>query len=210
MASDRQPSPRSSRRSIPLSSSTRQLRRSVRRTTLAAAAATGLVLSLAAAPAFSAYEPGIPPEVDPGTPTYAGASEPVPAEGVSYDPRRSMLEEIYEEDRDDGGDSYWFDRVLERGAGLSSGDHLYTRGRALYMNNHNEDVLGFAGGYAYRERPTDSDQDLYSVAISDATLAEVEAERRQYPSHWSSVHEGGGSASSSGSSSPSTTSPSPS
>ena len=192
MASDRQPSPRSSRRSIPLSSSTRQLRRSVRRTTLAAAAATGLVLSLAAAPAFSAYEPGIPPEVDPGTPTYAGASEPVPAEGVSYDPRRSMLEEIYEEDRDDGGDSYWFDRLLERGAGLSGGDHLYTRGRALYMNNHNEDVLGFAGGYAYRERPTDSDQDLYSVAISDATLAEVEAERRQYPSHWSSVHEGGG------------------
>ena len=29
---------------------------------------------------------------------------------------------------------------------------------------------------------------MYTVAISDATLSEVTAERRQYPSHWSSAH----------------------
>ena len=147
-----------------------------------------LILTVGATPAFSTYEPGIPSEVDPGTPTYSGEAEPVPDEPVGFDPARSMLARIYEADLAAGGESFWFDRILERPEGLAGGDHLYTRGRALYMYNHNEDILGFGDGYAYRERPTGNNQTLYAITISDADLDEVSEERRQYPSHWTSVH----------------------
>ena len=146
---------------------------------------------MAVGPAFSADDPGIPPEVDPGNPTYAGVTDPTPDEPAAYNPRQNMLHRIYEADLAAGGTSFWFDRMLERPAGKSGGNHLYTRGRALYMYNHNPATLGFGGGYAYRERPTGGDQTLYSITVSDTTLAEVSADRRQYPSHWKSVHTGG-------------------
>jgi hypothetical protein len=161
------------------------------------------------APAFSAFEPGIPPEVDPGTPTYSSASTPIAVEPVGFDPTRSMLERIYQADLDAGGESFWFDRMLERQAGGSGGDSLFTRGRALYMYTHNPAVLGFAGrgtganagggGAAYREAiqtggnncqaGPNATCNLYSVTVSGTTaFTEVTAERRQYPSYWSSVH----------------------
>jgi len=161
-------------------------------------ATAGLVLSFAVAPAVPQSEPDIPPAVDPGTPTYTGSDDPVPDEPVAFDPRDNMLESIYDADRAAGGDSYWMDRILERPAGGSGGDNLYTKGRALYMYTHDEDELGFAGsgtganqgggGFAYREAISQGVTDLYTVQISDASLSEVEAERRQYPSHWTSVH----------------------
>jgi len=153
-------------------------------------------------------DPGIPPKVDPGTPTYASSSAPIAVEPVGFDPARSMLERIYRADLQAGGESFWFDRMLERPVGGSDGNALFTRGRALYMYTHNPAVLGFAGqgtganigggGTAYREaiqignsncRPgPGSPCNLYSVTVSDATLTEATAERRQYPSYWSSVH----------------------
>ena len=159
-------------------------------------------------PAVSAFQPGIPAEVDPGTPTYSGSSAPIADEPVGFDPARSMLDRIYRADLEAGGESFWFDRMLERQAGGSGGDTLYTRGRALYMYTHNPAVLGFAGqgtganagggGAAYREaiqsggntcRPgPDAPCNLYSVTVSGATSIEATAERRQYPSYWSSVH----------------------
>jgi hypothetical protein len=159
-------------------------------------------------PAPSAYEPGIPPEVDPGTPTYGGGSTPIAEEPVGFDPTRSMLRRIYRDDVAAGGESFWFDRLLERPAGGSGGNSLYTKGRALYMYTHNPAILGFAGqgtganagggGVAYREaiqvgggncQPrADAPCNLYSVTVSGATFVETTAERRQYPSHWSSVH----------------------
>ena len=93
-----------------------------------------------------------------------------------------------------GGTSYWFDRVLERPFLSNNDSYLYTRGRALYMFTHQAGTLGFANGWAYRERPTGANQAMYTVAISDATLSEVTAERRQYPSHWSSAHTATGPA----------------
>ncbi len=163
-------------------------------------------------PAPSAYEPGIPPEVDPGTPTYGSGSTPIADEPVGFDPSRSMLDRIYRADLAAGGESFWFDRMLERPAGGSGGNTLYTKGRALYMYTHNPAVLGFAGqgtganagggGAAYREAiqvgggncqagPA-APCNLYSVTISDATFVEDTAARRQYPSHWSSVHAANG------------------
>src|SRR5690606_22804395 len=156
-------------------------------TRLAPAFAAGLVLSLAAG-SPAAAQPDIPPAVDPGTPTYSGQEEPVPAEPVAFDPATSMLQAIFDADADAGGDSYWIDRILERPAGGSGGNHLYTRGRALYMYNHTAGALGFGGGWAYRERPTGSNQNLYTVSVSGASFSESTAARAQYPSHWTSVH----------------------
>ncbi len=173
------------------------MRRLVKRT-LPAVFAAGLVLSSAVAPASPASAPDIPPEVDPGTPTYVGSDDPVPDEPVEFDPTTNMLERIYEADRAAGGDSYWMDRILERPAGGSGGNSLYTKGRALYMYTHNPNILGFAGqgtganqgggGFAYREAISAGVTNLYTVGISDANLSEVTADRRQSPSHWTSVH----------------------
>ena len=145
--------------------------------------AAGLVLSLTAAPASSTNHLDVPPAVDPGTPTYTGADDPVPDEPVAFDPSTSMLQAIFDADAAAGGESYWIDRILERPAGGSGGDHLYTRGRALYMYNHDEDDLGFGGGWAYRERPTGGNQNMYTINVSDASFSEDDDVRAQYPSH---------------------------
>jgi hypothetical protein len=164
-------------------------RRSVRRG-LAAVLATGLVLPVTAGPASSTNH--IPPEVDPGTPTYSSPGDPVPDEPAAFDPSASMLEDIYDADVAAGGDSYWIDRILQRPAGGSGGDELYTRGRALFMYTHDEDDLGFGGGWAYRETPTGSSANMYTVSVSDASFSESDGDRAQYPSHWTSVHNAAG------------------
>jgi Concanavalin A-like lectin/glucanases superfamily/F5/8 type C domain len=155
-------------------------------------------LTVGANPVLPAYQPGIPPVVDPGTPTYLGPADPVPPEPVGFDPTRSMLEAIYEADLAAGGESFWVDRILERPAGGNGGNALYTRGRALFMASHAAGTLGFAGagttanqgggGFGYREPAGTGVRNLYTVGISGANLAEDTAARRQYPSHWSSVH----------------------
>lgn len=140
---------------------------------------------------FAAYNAEIPAAVDPGTPVYSGSANPVPKEPVSYDPSKNMLAEIYKADKAAGGESFWMDQILER-PGSAGGNDLFTRGRALYMFTHQPRDLGFGGGYAYREMPTGSAQNLYTITLSDTSLSEVAAERKQYPSHWSSVHQAAG------------------
>ncbi len=150
----------------------------------------GLVMAVGLAFAQAAqadYEPGMPPDIDPGTPSYGGSPAPVPPEPGTADPARSRLKTIYDADVEAGG-SYWFDRVLERPFLSNQDSYLYTRGRALYMYTHQRSLLGFGGGFAYRERPTTNNQNLFTVAVEGATLDEATAERRQYPSHWASVH----------------------
>jgi hypothetical protein len=152
------------------------------------AATVAVVLTLALPAAATAA--GVPEAVDPGTPEYTGV--PVPREPADYDPGESALEAIHDADLAAGGRSFWIDRVLERPF-LSSGDsHLYTRGRALYMYRHDAGTLGFGGGYAYRERPAAGNQSLFTVTVSAGPLTETTAARRQYPSHWSSVHAAAG------------------
>ena len=100
------------------------------------------------------YTPGIPAAVDPGTPVFAGAANPVPPEPAPLTPGKSRLEAIYDADLAAGGTSFWIDRLLMRPFLNAADSSLYTRGRALYMYTHTPATLGFAGGYAYRERPT--------------------------------------------------------
>ncbi len=142
----------------------------------------------ASTPAFAEYTPGIPPAVDPGTPTFSGLANPVPAEPVAYNPSTSMLQAIFNADVAAGGTSFWIDRILARpflSADFQSA--LFTRGRALFMYSHSPGTLGFAGGYAYRERPTGANQNLYTISVSGAALSETTSQRVQYPSHWRSL-----------------------
>ena len=44
------------------------------------------------------YQPGMPPDIDPGTPTYAGSPSPVPPEPGAADPAGSRLQTIYDAD----------------------------------------------------------------------------------------------------------------
>ena len=155
--------------------------------TIALLVVAALVASLGISPVW-AQGSDIPDAVDPGTPPFTGEDDPVPDEPVPFDPAASMLQDIFDADVAAGGESFWFDEVLERPSGGSGGNHLYTRGRALYMYNHSQNILGFGGGWAYRERPTGSNQHLYTVGVSGASFSESTADRVQYPSHWTSVH----------------------
>jgi hypothetical protein len=167
---------------------------------------TGLALlaslGLGASPTLSVYQPGIPPAVDPGDPTFGGDADPIPDVPAAFDPTTNMMAAIFGADATAGADSYWFDRILERPfLNTSSGERtLFTRGRALYMYTHEPAALGFVGrgtgangggGYAYRQPPTTGVVDLYRIAISDTSLSETQSDRVQYPSYFSSVFTGG-------------------
>ena len=143
------------------------------------------------------YQPGEPPGINPGEPTFTGSSTPVPAEPAGYDPSRNMLQAIYDADVAAGGTSYWFDRILARPFLSNSDSALMTRGRALYMYTHNPRTLGFGaggtganggGGYAYRQSPTTgAARSLYTIAISGDPLVEDTTQREQYPSYFSAT-----------------------
>jgi hypothetical protein len=139
-----------------------------------------------------------PAAIDPGPPVFAGDANPIPAEPAAFNPDRSQLQASYDADIAAGGTSFWFDRILARPfLNNSSGERsLMTRGRALYMYTHNPSVLGFAGqgtgangggGYAYRQPPTTSVVNLYTVGVSGAALTEDTTQRWQYPSYFSAA-----------------------
>jgi Concanavalin A-like lectin/glucanases superfamily len=167
-----------------------------------ALATLAIVLGSGALSVAAQQDPPVPPAVDPGTPTYAGSEQPVPPEPAGFDPTKNTLRRIFQADLAAGGESYWFDRILERPAGGGGANALYTKGRALFMYTHNPGVLGFAGqgtganqgggGFGYREPIAPGVTNLYTATIGGVTLTEDTAARRQYPSHWSSVHTGTG------------------
>jgi hypothetical protein len=154
-----------------------------------------------AGPANAAGQPGEPPGVDPGTPPWTGPANPIPAEPASFDPAKRTLQSIFDADVAAGGTSYWFDRILARPFSSQDSRSLMTRGRALYMYTHDPSVLGFAargtganggGGYAYRQTPTTSAVNLYTVSLSGGPLTEDTSQRVQYPSYYSAVFNGAG------------------
>jgi len=159
----------------------------VARRTVAVLATIVLVSTVGTQPALALYTPGIPAAVDPGTPTFGGSATPVPAPPVAYDPTQNMLQNIFNADVAAGGTSYWVDRILARPFLSGDSTSLYTRGRGLYMYTHTPGTLGFAGGYAYRERPTGASQNLYTLAVSGVTLTETTSSRIQYPSHYTAA-----------------------
>ena len=165
----------------------------------AAAAGVAFVtaLALTGGTAAARYQPGEPAAVNPGTPPFVGSANPMPAEPAAFDPAHSQLQAIFDADVAAGGTSFWFDRILARPFSSASGEtSLMTRGRALYMYTHNPSVLGFAGtgtgpngggGYAYRQPPTTSVVNLYTIGVSGGALAETTAQRMQFPSYYSAL-----------------------
>jgi len=103
------------------------------RRALVSLVAVTVAVGAGASPALGDYQPGIPPEVDPGDAPFGGSPTPVPPEPGVPDPAGSRLRAIYDADAAGGGTSFWFDRLLERPFLSNQDSYLYTRGRALYM-----------------------------------------------------------------------------
>src|SRR3990170_1838207 len=96
----------------PLRSGRRPILTAGRRGAVPILSALLLSLILGVSPVLTLV-PSIPMEVDPGTPNYVGSDDPVPDEPVPFDPAGSVLEAIYAADVAAGGESFWFDRVLQ-------------------------------------------------------------------------------------------------
>ncbi|WP_370582542.1 Ig-like domain-containing protein [Plantibacter sp. VKM Ac-2885] len=135
---------------------------------------------------------------DIGYPTFSGSDTPVPATGTGYT-AGNQLQAIFDADVAAGagalgGPDFWMDRMLQRtGTTGSFGDDnqwLFSRGRAVFMKEHDPSKLGFGGQVAYWEAI--DGKAAYTVAAkidgSDVTLTEDTASRVQTPSYWRSVH----------------------
>ncbi|MEU6714969.1 Ig-like domain-containing protein [Nonomuraea sp. NPDC046802] len=141
-------------------------------------AVLALTTALAAAPSYAAQD-------DLGLPVFTGA-DPVPAEPVGYHPRR-MMEEIYKQEK--GGDSYWIDRMLARPGDDPAGPWLMSRGRALFMKEHDPRKIGFGGFVAYWENI--DNRDAYEISFGTGLTEDV-SKRLQMPSHWAGTYTGDG------------------
>ena len=158
-------------------------------------------LLLGVTPAQAQYQPGEPPNINPGTPTFTGSANPIPAQPAAADPSKNVLQSFFDADVAAGGTSYWFDRILARPFLNNADNALMTRGRALYMYTHAPGTIGFAGsgtgpngggGYAYRQPPTTNVTNLYTVGVSGGGLTETTAQRVQFPSYFSALFTRGG------------------
>ncbi|SDL22126.1 discoidin domain-containing protein [Nonomuraea jiangxiensis] len=102
--------------------------------------------------------------------------------GVPYT-ASSMHQSIFDKDLAAGGTDYYLDRVLGVRGPLGAAV-LMTRGRSLYMrgaSNNNFTVMGFAGN-TFVGGPNNLGN-LYTVTVPGQTVAEVNADRFNAPSH---------------------------
>ncbi|HEX6351566.1 discoidin domain-containing protein [Actinophytocola sp.] len=144
-----------------------------------AAILAGALLTAVAAPANAAQTIGFP--------TFTGAAPP--AEPVPYSNR--MMQAMYNAEA--GGTDFWMDRLLARRGNDPAGSWLMTRGRTVYMRQHNNSVIGFGGRVAYYNEffNSFSNQNAYTVGIGSG-FAEVVADRLQTPSYWSGTYNNSG------------------
>ncbi|MFJ9009152.1 discoidin domain-containing protein [Streptomyces canus] len=119
-----------------------------------------------------------------GFPTFTGPAIPAPPVAQTTG---DMMRAIY--DAESSGTDFWMDRLLARTGDDPAGPWLMSRGRALFMKEHDPARLGFAGKVAYWE--SINDNSAYTVAITPGTFTEQVSQRRQTPSHWKSVHTSG-------------------
>jgi hypothetical protein len=122
-----------------------------------------------------------------GFPAFTGA--PPAAEPVPYSNR--MMRAMY--DAEAGGTDFWMDRLLARRGNDPAGSWLMTRGRTVYMRQHDNSVIGFGGRVAYYNEFFGSfaNQNAYAVNIGSG-FSEVVADRLQTPSYWSGTYANSG------------------
>lgn len=111
---------------------------------------------------------------------------PVPELPAGFSVRRTMHAQ-YEADRKAGnGTDLWMDRMLARKGEDPSGPWLFTRGRAVFMKEHNPSRLGFGGKAAYWE--SIDNRPAYTITLTvdgeNLTLRENTTARTQTPSYW--------------------------
>ncbi len=120
-----------------------------------------------------------------GYPAFTGPAIAQPPIGYTTG---NMMQAIYDSEK--SGTDFWMDRLLARSGGDDPSDAdggiLMTRGRALFMRQHDPAVIGFGGQVAYWENI--SDAAAYSVALSPGTFTERSEQRKQTPSYWRSVY----------------------
>lgn len=146
-----------------------------------AAILAGAMLTAVAPPANAAQTIGFP--------TFTGPQPP--AEPVPYANR--MMQAMYNAEA--GGTDFWMDRLLARRGNDPAGSWLMTRGRTVYMRQHNNGTIGFAGRVAYYNEffSSFSNQNAYTVGIGSG-FSEVVADRLQTPSYWSGTFTNSGLA----------------
>nr|WP_234379925.1 hypothetical protein [Streptomyces caniscabiei] len=155
-------------------------RRRRRRGTLAGALAAALLLGTLGAVPAEADNSAI------GYPVYSGSADPVPELPAGFTVRRTMRAQYDADRRAGNGTDFWMDRMLARKGDDPSGDWLFTRGRAVFMKEHEPGWLGFAGQVAYGE--SIDNRSAYTVDLvvdgERLTLREDVDARVQTPSHW--------------------------
>jgi hypothetical protein len=128
-----------------------------------------------------------------GYPVFGGSDNPVPELPAGFSVNGTLAAQ-YEADLAEGdGTSFWIDRMLARRGADPSGDWLFTRGRAVFMKEHDPSQLGFAGMVAYWE--SIDDRAAYTITLNvggqNVTLSEDVGARLQTPSYWRSEFTGG-------------------
>lgn len=123
-----------------------------------------------------------------GYPVFTGPAIPQPPVGYATG---NMMQAIY--DAEKSGTDFWMDRLLSRSGGADPSDAdggiLMSRGRAVFMKQHDPSVIGFGGKVAYGE--SISDAAAYAISLSPGTFREQTAQRWQAPSYWRSVYASG-------------------
>ncbi|SDR24720.1 Ig-like domain-containing protein [Thermostaphylospora chromogena] len=146
-----------------------------------------LVLGLAGG-LLAGPRPALAAQDDLGMPVFVG-SDPVPDEPVPH-AVGGMMKKIFQKEK--GGESYWMDRLLARRGADPAGTWLMSRGRAVFMKEHDPSVIGFGGRVAYWE--SIDDRDAYTIKIGNGGLTEDVDARLQTPSHWKGEYTGDGLA----------------
>ncbi|MFF3846545.1 hypothetical protein [Streptomyces sp. NPDC002328] len=152
--------------------------------------ALGLLVPLAAASPATADNSAV------GYPVYSGSADPVPELPAGFGVHRTLRAQFEADRRTGDGTDFWMDRMLARKGEDPSGDWLFTRGRAVFMKEHDPARLGFAGEVAYWE--SIDNRSAYTVVLSvdgaPLTLREDVNARTQTPSYWRSefTHEATG------------------
>ena len=117
---------------------------------------------------------------------------------VSY-AEDDLMMAIYKQDLANGGDSFYFDRILAREGvangnasnnGNNDGNTFMTRGRALYMYTSSPRVIGFGGNTAYHQPLNAGNMYAITFASNGTSLSTSEdtSKRVNYPSNWVSSY----------------------
>jgi hypothetical protein len=105
-----------------------------------------------------------------GFPAFSGPA--IPAPPVAHT-SGDMMKAIY--DAESSGTDFWMDRLLARSGDDPAGPWLMSRGRALFMKEHDPARLGFGGKVAYWESITGNH--AYTVAVTPGTFTEQVPQR---------------------------------